>query len=271
MIRTATPEDLERLLVWAAEEGWNPGAGDAQAFYAADPAGFFVAEREGAPVAGISVVNHNPQQAFLGLYLCRPDWRGQGVGFALWKHALSHAGVRSIGLDGVAAQQENYARSGFHRLGATQRFEGALKGQTEADIGPLRAGDIAAMIALDAAAGGVERPGFLSGWLARSHSRRSVVRSDLGGFATIRLCQSGAKIGPVIAPNAAAAMALIRAACAEIGAAAVTLDLPEANAQLRALLQAEGFAMTFETARMYRGTPPEGDARMQAIATMELG
>ena len=79
------------------------------------------------------------------------------------------------------------------------------------------------------------------------------------------------KIGPVIAPNAAAAMMLIRAACAELPGAPVTVDLPEANEGLRALLLAAGFVMTFETARMYRGAPPEGDARMQAIATMELG
>ncbi|KAA2314306.1 GNAT family N-acetyltransferase [Pseudooceanicola sediminis] len=285
MIRTAQPQDLHMLLDWAAEEGWNPGLGDAQAFHAADPGGFFIAERAGAPVAGIAVINHNPRQAFLGLYLCRPEWRGRGVGFSLWQHAVAHAGMRSIGLDGVAAQQENYARSGFLRQGATQRFEGRFEGHFEGSGGgappgeqptrqgirPLAAGEIKAMIALDAAAGGVPRPAFLSGWLGRSSVRRTVVRDDLGGFATIRQCRNGVKIGPVIAPNAAAAMMLIRAACAELPGAPVTVDLPEANEGLRALLLAAGFVMTFETARMYRGAPPEGDARMQAIATMELG
>jgi hypothetical protein len=31
----------------------------------------------------------------------------------MWNAAIAHAGPRVIGLDGVVAQQQNYARSGF--------------------------------------------------------------------------------------------------------------------------------------------------------------
>ncbi|MCB1350353.1 MAG: GNAT family N-acetyltransferase, partial [Maritimibacter sp.] len=88
MMRVARADEIGTVLDWAAAEGWNPGLDDAAAFFAADPEGFFVTERDGAPVAAISVVNHAPDMAFLGLYLCRPEWRGQGIGFALWQHAL---------------------------------------------------------------------------------------------------------------------------------------------------------------------------------------
>ena len=93
--------DLELVLSWAAEEGWNPGVADASAFYAADPEGFFVTRVEGQPVAAISVVNHDSKNAFLGLYICRPDWRAKGLGFATWRSGLEHAGIRSVGLDGA--------------------------------------------------------------------------------------------------------------------------------------------------------------------------
>ena len=71
--RRMTLADLETVLEWAADEGWNPGVEDAEAFLAADPEGFFVTEDDGVPVAAISVVNHSPDFAFLGLYLCRPS------------------------------------------------------------------------------------------------------------------------------------------------------------------------------------------------------
>jgi len=270
-MRTARPEDLETLLDWAAAEGWNPGLDDAAAFHSADPAGFFLALRDGAPVAAISVVNHDDRNAFLGLYLCRPDWRGQGIGFALWQHALAHAGTRSIGLDGVAAQQENYAKSGFARHGATQRFTGSLAPRIHPGIRPVTAPDIPALIALDHAAGGVHRPAFLSSWLAPTPTRQAVMREDGTGFAVIRHCRSGSKIGPILAPDTAAALALAETAQALLPTPVTAIDLPQRNTALRDALTARGFTLGFETARMYRGPAPASDTRLAAIATMELG
>lgn len=40
-IKTMTREELDIAVEWAAREGWNPGVHDADAFYAADPNGFF--------------------------------------------------------------------------------------------------------------------------------------------------------------------------------------------------------------------------------------
>lgn len=270
-LHTATAEDLARLLDWAAAEGWNPGLGDAAAFLAADPAGVFVAGTGGVTVAGISVVNHGAALSFLGLYLCHPDWRGRGIGYALWSHALMHAGGRTVGLDGVAAQEANYARSGFVRAGATRRYAGRMEPARGAGLRDVTAAEVPALVALDAEAGGAERRAFMSAWLMPEPTRQTVVREDLQGFATIRACREGAKIGPVIAPDPEAAMALIRHAAAIFPEGPHFIDLPEANGALRGLLIAEGFEMTFETARMYRGPAPKADARVQAIATMELG
>ncbi len=217
--RVARRDEIDLILRWAADEGWNPGREDADAFFAADPDGFFVAEESGAPVAAISVVNHSPDFAFLGLYLCRPDWRGKGIGFALWRHALAHAGGRTVGLDGVAAQEANYAMSGFRRSGATRRLEGHMEAGRVAGVRDAVPGDVPALIALDAAANGTARTAFLPGWIARCATRRTVVLTGpdgAQGFATARLCERGCKVGPVIAPDEAMAVALIRAALAAV-------------------------------------------------------
>lgn len=265
MMRVATAAEVAQMLDWAADEGWNPGLGDAWAFRAADPGGFFVALRDGAPVAAISVVNHSDSFAFLGLYLCRPDWRGQGIGLALWTHALAHAGGRTVGLDGVAQQQANYARSGFAPAGATLRMEGAVD-WPGAGVAP----DRTRIAALDRAATGVARPAFLGAWCKDTATRRTVMLRS-GGFATGRACRDGCKVGPVVAPDAASALTLIAAASNGFDQRRVIVDVPDTQPALLAELRKRGFAETFRTARMYRGPAPRADGTLWAGATLELG
>lgn len=273
---TATLADLETALIWAAQEGWNPGQDDAEAFWAADPNGFFVARLSGEIIAAISVVNHCDSMAFLGLYLCKPEFRAQGVGFALWRHALRHAGTRCVGLDGVAEQEANYAKSGFVRTGTTTRLQGkAPKTTIEGTRAFDAARDFAAVATLDQRANGYSRPRFLTNWVAEGGATRKTVvfsqNGEVSGFATIRLCQEGAKIGPITAPDTSTALALLSAAAASFDIRNVTLDLPDYAIEFHKALERRGFVKTFETARMYFGSPPTPSPLNMAIATMELG
>ncbi|MDP7149970.1 MAG: N-acetyltransferase [Paracoccaceae bacterium] len=267
--------DLREVLGWAADEGWNPGVADAEAFHASDPSGFFLARIDGKAVAAISVVNHDAGHAFLGLYICRPDWRGLGIGLKTWAHGLAHAGQRSVGLDGVPDQEANYRKSGFVRVGQSLRYVGRWEPAQSAAVRALRAEDAPVLMAMDARAGGFARPQFLSGWLAPVPGLRETRVLERGGavtgFATWRACGEGTKIGPVIAPDTASALELIADIAALRPEGPLIVDLPEANTVLRLELEAAGFDVPFTTARMYRGTVPEFGATLQAIATMELG
>jgi GNAT superfamily N-acetyltransferase len=214
IFRNADEAGVARLIDWAAAEGWNPGPDDAAAFHATDPEGFFLAFDGAEPVAGISVVNHSESFAFLGLYLCLPQWRGRRVAFALWQHALVHAGGRTVGLDGVPAQQSNYAKSGFVRTGETRRWTGVIEGRESEALRPVAAGDLPALVALDAAANGIEKSRFLSRWLTDTATRRTLVldRDGPQGFVTARICRSGIKIGPLVARDDADAVTLLHGA-----------------------------------------------------------
>ena len=270
-IRRMTLAELGQVVEWAAQEGWNPGLGDAPAFHAADPRGFFLAEVAGEPVAAISVVNHSDDFAFLGLFICRPEWRGRGIGRALWREGLAHAGSRTIGLDGVAAQEANYARSGFVRTGATIRFEGPRSTSTGPTVRAMRPEDLPALLNLDRRSTGIERARFLSAWAGAMPDRKTIVLEQgdgIAAFATARICRLGCKIGPVIAPDADCALALANSVQ---WSGARIIDVPEANHAFISALVARGYRETFRTARMYRGPAPEGDGTEQAIATMELG
>jgi GNAT superfamily N-acetyltransferase len=268
MIRRMTRQDLDTVLSWAAAEGWNPGQDDAAAFLAADPDGFFIDDRDGQPVAAISVVNHDDRFAFLGLYLCLPAWRGKGIGLALWQAALQHAGGRCVGLDGVAAQQANYAKSGFVAAGSTLRLQGPVLPPT-GDSRAVTRHDVQRMQTLDRRANGYGRPRFLTAWLTDTATRRSV--TDGTGFATARLCRTGCKIGPVMARDTACALTLIADAAAALSAETVIIDVPKTNTALIAALSGLGFTETFRTARMYRGAAPVAGPDLHAVGTLELG
>jgi len=277
ILRTASLDDVTQMLNWAAEEGWNPGLDDAVAFHAADSNGFFVADVDGQMVAAISVVNHSDVFAFLGLYICHPEFRGQGIGLALWEHALRHSGARTVGLDGVAEQQENYARSGFVAAGSTERFEGTVPGADMWGTRPVITTQDAAQIArLDLAANGFTRGAFLSRWIEDTPTRKTVVLEQNGqitGYATARLCRKGCKIGPVVAPDPAGATCLIAAAATRVGADLVTVDVPAEQSGFSATLAGMGFVSGFSTARMYRGPAPKPTQAQTlfGVATLELG
>jgi len=274
-IRVMNLEDLEIVLAWAADEGWNPGLNDAQAFYKADPEGFFVKEVDGAPVAAISVVNHDPNFAFLGLYLCRPEYRGQGHGLEIWQAGIAHADTRSIGLDGVPEQQGNYARSGFVKYGSSVRYEGNFDVNPDPRVRAARAQDMPKLVELDGFSCGIERERFAQAWFSRVSDRQTMVLregADITGFATFRRCRAGSKIGPLYAGSESDAWALLASNPYSSPDKPDFIDVQDQNGALAELLRGSGFEPVFETARMFRGAPPVTQpARFQAIATMELG
>ncbi|RBO52859.1 N-acetyltransferase [Rhodovulum sp. BSW8] len=273
-LRSMTAEELPAVLDWAADEGWNPGLDDAVSFHAADPEGFFVAEAEGRIVAAISVVNHTDDVAFLGLYLCRPDWRGRGIGYALWTHALDHAGARTVGLDGVEAQQDNYRKSGFALAGRTVRYAGVLPGRAHPGIGPVLKDDIGTLIAMEAEATGYEKRAFLAAWTRDCETRRTLVcraAGEIAGFATIRACREGWKIGPLVAGDGAVAAALIETCGSVAHGAPAMIDVPGTSPWLAGHCTGLGLSPVFGTARMYRGPAPQPGPLISAVATLELG
>ena len=262
-VRRMTLADLSMVLAWAAREGWNPGIDDADAFYAADPDGFFLNEVDGRPAAAVSVVNHDDGFAFLGLYICDPAYRGRGHGLAVWEAGLAHAGGRCIGLDGVPAQQANYERSGFVRQGRTVRYRGALSKQPlSRTTGHF---DRQSVVAADIQASGVLRRRYVERWFLDTQTRRTLSLDENApskAFATYRVCQEGVKIGPFHASDIASAEALLDGIPEDFGEGPLFLEL----------LERRGFEPVFETARMYSGRPPVTELpSFYAVTTLELG
>ncbi len=275
-VRPMRPGELELVLEWARQEGWNPGLDDSLAFHAADPSGFFVGALGEVPVGSISVVKYGDVFAFVGLYMVHPDFRGKGYGKAIWDAGIASAEGRSIGLDGVVAQQENYRKAGFEEAYKTVRYGGTI---SSVPASTLTAGIVSdkldGLLRYDAGIFTVPRPDFISSWCTSRKSRRTAIVRKSGkirGYGTIRRCYEGYKIGPLFASDADAAASVLAVLAKEAAGARVFIDIPADNKDAVALAQGMGLEPVFETARMYRGKAPEVPLKnVFGVTTLELG
>lgn len=274
-IRPMTRSELDVAIAWAAAEGWNPGLQDADCFYGTDPRGFLMGFLDGEPIASISAVKYGESFGFIGFYIVKPKFRGQGYGIALWQAALDYLKGRNIGLDGVIAQQANYAKSGFKLAHRNIRYEGSGCGAGSTDCVPLDHIPPETVVAYDRRFFPEERPNFTQAWIAqpRSHALGIIQDQTLLGYGVLRPCQSGYKIGPLFANTATVADDLFQSLIAEVpNDQPFYLDVPQVNTKAVALAERYGMSPVFETARMYTQVAPELPLhQIFGITTFELG
>lgn len=278
IIRTMAPREVDIAVEWAAREGWNPGLHDAACYYAADPDGFLLGLLGGEPIATLSAVKYGGHFGFLGFYIVKPGYRGQGYGGRIWDAGLQSLQGRTIGLDGVLAQQENYKKSGFAFAYRNIRYEGVGGGgQAPANASLVRLSDLPFETV-----GAYERPffpedrsKFIRAWIGQPGCTAWGILSDnrLAGYGVLRPCRSGSKIGPLYADSPALAESLFLSLIAGLGAGErFYLDVPEVNRAAADLALRHGMRAMFETARMYKGEVPAlALDRLFGVASFEIG
>ncbi|MGA9382717.1 MAG: GNAT family N-acetyltransferase [Phormidium sp.] len=274
-IRPMTLADLELALEWAATEGWNPGIGDAEAFYAADPGGFLIGEINGEAISSISAVRYDETFAFIGLYIVKPNWRGQGFGLKTWNGGLQLLGDRNIALDGVLAQVDNYRKFRFQPAYRHIRYAGlGMATNPNKSILPLSDVAIEKLLNYDRQCFPTPRPKFLNKWINQPENAAFGFLKDdnLSGYGVIRKCRNGFKIGPLFAEDLEIAESLFLALINNAQNYPVFLDTPDANSPAISLAQKYSMQPVFECVRMYtRGLPDFDISRVFGVTTLELG
>jgi ribosomal protein S18 acetylase RimI-like enzyme len=273
-----TCAEIDLAVDWAAAEGWNPGLHDATAFHAADPGAFLVACHDDQPVACISATRYGDDFGFLGFYIAHPSARGQGCGIQVWRAGMERLAGRTVGLDGVVAQQENYRKSGFTLAWRNIRYEGSFTDFTSHDPGitllDASTFPLDGIAALDRHFFPKARDAFLSLWISLPGHRARVALRDgeIVGLAVARPCRRGTKIGPLYADDTQCALALLAALDTPALQRPVIIDVPETNKAAVKLVESFSFVPAFETARMYTGPAPATDMkRLFGVTTFELG
>jgi hypothetical protein len=275
-VSTASVADLRRISEWAAEEGWNPGDDDAAAFFPADPHGFLIGRLDDEPITSISAIRYGDDFGFIGLYIARPEMRGLGYGLRTWKAGMKLLAGRTIGLDGVSAQQDNYRTSGFRPAWANVRYQGVPG-----------AGPVAGVTVTDAKEAGFDvlagydrrffpaaRDAFLASWIARPEHRAliAVRDGDLVGLGVLRPARDAPRVGPLYAADARVAEALLDGLTRGLEREPIVMDVPSVNEAAVDAAERLGLKPLWETARMYAGPAPDVDrAGIYAVSTLELG
>lgn len=274
-IRPMTIADLELSLEWAATEGWNPGIYDAEAFYAADPSGFLMGEINGELISSISAVRYDDKFGFIGLYIVKPNWRGQGFGLQTWNAGLELLGERNIALDGVLAQVENYRKFGFQPAYRHVRYAG-LGMATDTNKGIVLLSDVGIekLLNYDRQYFPTSRPQFLQKWINQpKNAAYGFLKNDnLSGYGVLRKCRNGFKIGLLFAENLEIAESLFLSLINHAQNQPIFLDTPDANSPAIYLAQKYSMQPVFECVRMYtRGIPEFDITRVFGVTTLELG
>ena len=107
-IGAMTRSEVDVLGQWAASEGWNPGHNDLDIAWKTDSEAFIALRRGEELLGGGTIFSYDGDFGFMGLFILRPDVRGQGLGAWLWHERVSRLKQRlkpdaSIGMDGVLA------------------------------------------------------------------------------------------------------------------------------------------------------------------------
>ncbi|MEO1509577.1 MAG: GNAT family N-acetyltransferase [Cyanobacteria bacterium J06633_23] len=271
-----TRGELDVAIAWAAAEGWNPGLHDADCFYDTDPTGFLMGFLNNEPIASISAIKYGESFGFIGFYIVKPGFRGQGYGLAIWQAALDVLKGRNVGLDGVVAQQDNYIKSGFRLAHRNIRYAGVGQGEAaESGCVPLAKVPTTALIEYDRRFFPEERSRFTQCWSTQpgSHGVGMLQEQTLVGYGVLRPSQDGYKIGPLFADTAAIAEQIFQALVAQVPVgSSFYLDVPEVNGAATALAKQYGMDYGFETARMYTQKDPKLPLdKIFGITTFELG
>ena len=275
-----TRPELDEVVSWAAAEGWNPGLQDAGCFYAADPTGFLIGILDDQPMAAISAVKYGTSFGFIGFYIVKPEFRGQGYGWKIWQAGMAALADRNVGLDGVIAQQANYLKSGFELAYRNIRYEGHAAEQTTEiaspeGLTPLASLSFETVCDYDRRFFPTAREQFLRCWLSRpGHiGWAKVSDSELLGYGVLRPCQSGYKIGPLFAETAESAEEIFLGLRSHlVPQTPLYLDTPEANPAAVALAEKYNMHRVFETARMYTTSSPDLPLnKIFGVTTFELG
>jgi len=260
VVRRFRSADLDGALAVNDAVGWT-GRRVLFDYYAArDDCALFVAEVDGEIVGtgGATIFPGAPPTGWVHGIVVRPRRQRSGLGRSLTEAAIAWLRGRSAGAVLLLATEAG--RPVYERLGfvAGQRYGSFAWPAISPASGPpgagattrpMQAADLPAVYALDSAATGEDRRGFIealasAGWVA-------TCGADVVGFHVA--CPWGG--GPTVARDAAAGLALLRMA-GTVRRAPRSLGLPEANEVAIKYLNGLGIVADRYTTRMWLGTSP---------------
>lgn len=238
----------------------------------------FVAEDDGAVIGTALCWSHGNRYASLGMIIVSPDAQGKGIGRALMELVLEEIGERNTLLYATPSGQPLYERFGFRAIGNVHQHQGTVT-QPEMvappageRIRPLGMNDHTRLAELASSGVGMPRATVLHDLLQVAEGVVLDSYGELTGFALMRRFGHGYAIGPVVAPDAERAKAMISYWVGARVDSFVRIDVPDSS-ELSPWLNKIGLVQVDTVVAMVKGEAPHpaSDLRQFAIINQALG
>ena len=263
VIRELIPDDVPACADLAASRGW-PREERKWRFLLGVARGYGALDAGGRLVGSVLLTRCTPRVAAIGSLLVAEPLQGRGLGRALMGRALGAAGDLQVTLASTRQGRPLYDRLGFREVGRLDMYRGSFG--TPARSGqpahvpvsrPVTSADLPRIAAFDAQVHGGDRTRLLAAALGFVRAARVLEDGDrVLAVGAVWDNQGFARVGPLIAVDDAAALALLRDLAAEHpGPGRVDLrgDLRNGRSEIPGWLAGQGFERFAHTTVMVRG------------------
>jgi GNAT superfamily N-acetyltransferase len=282
-IRPMTRPELDVVLDWADQEGWNPGLADADVFWRIDRSGLWAIDVDGVLVGSGATIAHGSHHVVIGLVHVRPEHRRQGIATRTFPWLVDGALSRmpagtTVGLDVPDHLHDLAERFGFRPVRRVARMVGRAidvrRGAHAGEVRSLASVPVDAVVAYDGAHVGAMRRDLLETWIhpAGGFSLGVFEGRALRGMAVMRPARRGYRIGPLFADDADIAEELMGSLSRLVLGHTITLDVPTDNPQVLALAQRHGLSETTSVVHLELGdVAPAPEGSVYAVTSIEIG
>ncbi len=233
-----------------------------------------VAEDESGIIGTIMCWVHGPDYASLGMLIVSPDHRRKGIASELISRILKEIGDRTILLHALASGVPLFESLGFVQTGWVHQHQGSVFRAPFVPLGagerirPISSRDEPALSELSRRAVDMPRATVFK-HLMKVASIVAIDRyGELIGYAALRKFGHGYVIGPVVAPDADRAKALIAHWAGTQAGSFVRLDIPGSSGLSPWLIEMGLVQVDHAVHAMARGEPPRPDPSITRFALL---
>jgi GNAT superfamily N-acetyltransferase len=258
------PADLDACLELARDRDWQPERRKwALLFEVGEVYG--IRDPDGGLAGSVTLTRYGSELAIVSMMLVASRFGRRGLGRRLMTHVLAQAGKATVFLYATPLGRPLYEQLGFRAIGEVTTSVGRFTGAPAGGTRPADERDRDAILALDAAATGVDRTELLSRYFRLAVQLRVLERDGaVCGFAAAAPNVGNVVVGPLVAPDADAARTLIADVASAIDAP-VRLDLDHRHDGLREWARERGVAPQVDASLMVHGDRDLPGARERLV------